>query len=177
MLYPKDPSLRVESRDEGIEISWRWGHKQGKEFLYMRCIFLAMALIGPWIPDTSPRPMDLTSKAILFGFFVAASVLLIVIGWNMYLARVKMHVSANELKIRGGLNIRTQVFDTDGAKQFFVRKSHSGRYVSLYFLDHDCNCYTITGKFGSPLSADHVCRELQTFYGLEDIPVFGNPKG
>jgi hypothetical protein len=68
---------------------------------------------------------------------------------------------------------------SSGIKQFFavnsaVRTSDQG-YVSnaIYFIDANDHVWCLAANLPSSFAAHHICHELEDFYGIEDMDVYG----
>ena len=62
----------------------------------------------------------------------------------------------------------------DGILQVFVRPPKTKSFFGhLYAMDKNSHCTRLTSGMPSEIAAHQICHELQDFYGLEDLPVFG----
>lgn len=69
---------------------------------------------------------------------------------------------------------KTVVKSSLGVQQFFVRPSKTGKFSGwLYMMDKKSECSLISYRMSSSFAAFQICHELQDFYGLEDLPVYG----
>ena len=66
-----------------------------------------------------------------------------------------------------------------GIKQFFavsvptVRTSQSSSAGTIYVIDAQEHVRTLATSLPSSFAANQICHELEDFYGIEDLPVYG----
>ncbi len=96
---------------------------------------------------------------------------------SCYLNRTKVHCEQERITVQAWPFPWFKTFEvpTKGLKQFFVTQSRSNsrKHWTLYFLDADSNYRELGKYFTSEIAAFQMCHELQDFYGLEDLPVYG----
>jgi hypothetical protein len=72
--------------------------------------------------------------------------------------------------------MKPKIVAAKGIQQFFTSAdtSGSGSYYGLYLIDGDSHYVRLASIFPSGFARHQVCHELQDWYGLEDLPVFGH---
>jgi len=70
---------------------------------------------------------------------------------------------------------RTVVIDAGGIRQFFIGRNATQTTLAqgLFVLDAQDHVHRLMAAFPSTIASHQICHELQDFYGLEDLPVFG----
>lgn len=177
MLYPKDASVSVVKTTDSIELKWNWYCKDRAALLANPILFAAIGLGGLLAPE-KPGQVTPPFANMMFWFFL----LVLVPGMTLFtlIWLVNKSVvcgSKHSMRIYSTLFpwLKSIEFSSEGITQFFVTqvRSRNGGLFTLYFLDANSN-YRILGEhFASEIAAFQVCHQLQDFYGLEDLPVYG----
>jgi hypothetical protein len=70
--------------------------------------------------------------------------------------------------------VPTVDIDTVGILQFFVRPTMSKSFFGhLYVMNSKSECIRLTSSAPSVAAIYQICHELQDFYELDDLPVYG----
>jgi hypothetical protein len=179
MLYPKDPKVRVERHEETLKIEWRWGSNSG----YIMVVIAIGLAIAVWFSGQITYQNDLGySIWTRLGFFVGVNAIttfpLILIGLTSALNKTMIQADKERLLVRVGPIrwIKPKELKAGAIQQFFVGGHSSGQpsiSKSLYLLDQESHYVLLTSTFPSSFAAHQICHELLDWYGLEDLPVYG----
>ena len=178
MLYPKDPKVRVERHDKTLKIEWNWGGKGGYVFVAL-AVILAILI---WFAAASTYSSEVGSSIWpQIGFFAFLSLLTVVpmvlMGLTSALNKTTIHADHERLSVRVSPLpwVRPKIVPGKGIQQFFstTTASSSSAYVGLYVIDKDSHYVRLAGTFPSGFAVHQICHELQDWYGLEDLPVYG----
>jgi hypothetical protein len=159
-----------------LKIEWNWPRKQGLGFLFLSAFFFLMF----WHIATAPNPKtggirsESTLFLVVFGAIYVVPTL--IIGLSNLLNQTSIVATRESLFMRTSPIPLKKVVSVSGQRlqQFFVR-SMPGKaaYRSVYVMDGDSHCLRLASRMPSEFAAHQICHELQDFYGLEDLPVFG----
>jgi hypothetical protein len=180
MLYPKDPKVRVERHEKTLKIEWNWGSKGG---FVVAGIAFALALVIWFTTVYMADPETGGSPASRIGFVCFICLLtvipMILMGLTSALNKTMIHADHERFIIRTLPFpwVKSKIVSAKGIQQFFVGVPASSQSVSskmLYLLDADSHYVALTSVFPSVFGSHQVCHELQDWYGLEDMHVFGH---
>ncbi|MEI8281370.1 MAG: hypothetical protein WCG75_03095 [Armatimonadota bacterium] len=179
MLYPKDPKVRVERHDKTLKIEWNWGTKSGYICVAI-AVLLAMVLWFVTASTSTPEMgWNIWSQLGFFFFVCLVTVFpLILMGLTSALNKTTIHADHERLIVRTApipWN-KSRLIASKGIQQFFVGNPVSSQSVpgrTLILIDKDSHFVRLTSSFPSGFAAHQICHELQDWYGLEDLPVFG----
>ena len=176
MLYPKDREIRIDKTTDRMVIEWRWKRIQGVGFLFLCAFFVAFF----WFMATAPNPK--TSVKPDDGYLplmVLASVYVVpTLAWGLANILNKTSIVASQKTLLMRISpipwSKSVSVSGHGIQQFFV-KSVTGKsvYRSIYVMDVEGHCFHLAFRMPSEFAAHQICHELQDFYGLEDLPVYG----
>ncbi len=178
MLYPKDPKVRVERHEKTLKIEWNWGGNGGYVIVV---IALALLPLFWWLasqPSMSEdvRPLRETIASFL-GFSGLICLPMIIAGLTSVLNRTMIHADHERFIVRVGPFpwVRPKIVAAKGIQQFFssTAASNSGGFTGLYLIDGESHYIRLSSIFPSGFAVHQICHELQDWYGLEDLPIFG----
>ena len=176
MLYPKDPELTISKSDSILNIEWNWSRKQGIGFvvlsIFMATIFWCIAIAPN--PKTGIKPdSGFIPMAIVASIYVIP---LLTFGLANLLNRTVMKATRETLSmtVRPIPVFRRKSISGEGLQQFFVR-SVTGKAISrsIFVMDSQSHCIRFVSRMPSEFATYQICHELQDFYGLEDLAVYG----
>ncbi len=184
MLYPKDPKLTIIEGEKTIQIEWPWSRSSGVVGLVLAGIVLAIGVLLPLFP---PDLADGTTRSLgdRWGIAIVFAVMglpILYAGLAYLLNRTKIRADHNRIVVTHGPIpcIRPVVRSTVGAKQFFIttrggstQNSATTSIGELHMIDGENHTFKIAGNWTTQFAAHQVRHELQDFYGLEDLPVYG----
>ena len=179
MLYPKDPKVRVERHDKTLKIEWNWGGSGGYVFVVLSLILLPLFWWVSAQPSMSEDVRPLAEQLRSFACFsLLINVPMMLLGLTIVLNKTMIHADHERFIVRVGPFpwIKAKIVSAKGIQQFFsgVDASSSSGYYGLYLIDGDSHYVRIGSVFPSGFARHQVCHELQDWYGLEDLPVFGH---
>ena len=178
MLYPKDPKVRVERHEKTLKIEWNWGDSGG--YVWVAFGFLIYLILIP-LAKTPTMSGEPRSVGELLGFGAGLSLLAIptiLLGLTGAVNKTVIHADHERFTVRV-IPLRwfkAKIIAGREIQQFFVNShvsSSTSVFGSLYLLDGDSHTITLASTFPSRFAAHQICHELQDWYGLEDLPVFG----
>lgn len=178
MLYPRDPKVRVERHEKTLKIEWNWGSKGGYAWVAIALLVMLLSIPVIQAPTMSGEPHGIGD---IFGFIVLFSCLSIPIalgGFTAALNKTTIHAGEDKFIVRVGPLRWTKPKELKAKEiqQFFVGGLSSGQTSfskSLYCLDRESHYVLLTSIFPSSFAAHQICHELLDWYGLEDLPVYG----
>ncbi|HLK14636.1 MAG TPA: hypothetical protein VKT78_07500 [Fimbriimonadaceae bacterium] len=180
MLYPKDKSVTVARSADRLIITYRW-RMQGAWALLVLGLF--MGLVAPLlllllVPQPAYEGRSGGQAAGLFMFeFIAIPV--VYGGLAFVLNRTIVVADREQIRATSGPipAALSRHFDTKGVTQFFVRRPGSSQgqssIGSVYMLDAEHVAHHLLVNLPSTFAASQVVHELQDFYGLEDLEIYG----
>lgn len=177
MLYPKDASVSVVKTTDSIELKWNWYRMGRAALLANPILFAAIGLGGLLVPE-KPGQVTPHFAIMMFWFFL----LVLVPGMTLFtliwfVNKSVVRASKHSMRIHSTLFpwFKPIEFSCEGIIQFFVTQSKSSneKVFTLYCIDASSNFHFLGEHFASEIAAHQVCHELQDFYGLEDLPVYG----
>ena len=174
MLYPKDPKVRVERHEKTLRIEWHNGHIAG---LLISLFGIAMCVLA-WFASIVPNPSDelhpfIHVWGIFFGMSVFLGLLPVFSGTVFAFNRSIIHADHGRLTARvAPFRIRkTIILRGSDISQFFVAPGAASQ--ALYVMNAEHFKRVLSSNFPSSFAAYQICHELQDWYGLEDLPVYG----
>lgn len=175
VLFPKDPRVKIERSPNQLVLRWKYGVSGLSWMAVFFGSFLILMLFTPPTPDRygrMTRPLD------VWPGLVSVSALSYLTALALWLNSVELVATKSELVFKHGpIFPKRRSFDMLGIKQFFVKQPSSvgNRNASrgLAIIDSSDHLVTITNSFPSYHSMNQVAHELQDFYGLEDLPIYG----
>jgi len=175
MLYPKDPQLRFFRSDDELRIEWNWNRRQGWNVIVLGVVFYSMLVfeasqpIKQGVPRTPENVRDL--------LVMSSLVFLIAITFGLFQLLNRNVIIANRsrvAKLSRPLRVRTVEVNMNGVLQFFVRPAVTRSFFGhLFVMNSKSECMRLTSSAPSLAATYQICHELQDFYGLEDLPVYG----
>lgn len=175
MLYPKDPKVQVERHDKTLKIEWRNGHIAG---LLLTLFGIVMCILA-WFGSLVPNPSDELHPVIhVWGLFFGMSAFLgvfpILAGIVFAFNRTIVHADHERLTARiVPFSFRKPlILRGTELSQFFIAPCNAS--LALYVMDAEHFQRILASNFPSSFAAYQVCHELQDWFGLEDLPVFGH---
>ena len=177
MLYPKDSRVSVTKEADSIELKWNWFRKDRGVLLLNAVMFAGIGVIGLIVPD-KPGQVTPPFAHFMFWFFLTVMVPgLVTNSSTWFVNKSVVHGTKETIRIHSSpfRRIKPIEFESEGITQFFVTQSrtNNGKNWTLYYLDRDSNYHVLGQFFASEVAAYQICHELQDFYGLEDLPVYG----
>lgn len=177
MLYPKDSDVRVEWHEDAMKIEWRWKCDDKAPMTLIAMMISVAAIMVVVLPEKPGQEMSHGGRLFFDIFMGLALPFMYSYVISCFLNRTKVYCEQEQITVQTWPFPWFKTFEipAKGIKQFFVTlsKSNSRRHWTLYFLDADSN-YRVLGRFfTSEVSAFQVCHELQDFYGLKDLQVYG----
>ncbi len=178
MLYPKDPKVRVERHEKTLKIEWNWGSKGGYIYPIFGIVLWVIFGYTATLPGSygDPRDQGNIVSLIVMGFlvFFASTIF----GLTMVFNKTLIHADHERfiVKVHPFPWFRPKVVRAKGIQQFFVGGQSAAQNESnrtIYLLDESSHFVRVTSMAPSSFSVHQVCHELQDFYGLEDLPVYG----
>lgn len=137
----------------------------------MGVLVLAVGALGTaTVPDKS-----------IFWFFVLLATPILYVSVAMIRNRTTLIADKFRLIAKSGPINKRILLHTEGVQQFFTH--HPGATTTngtvayrVYMMDADSVAHPVWSAFPSTMALHQVCHELQDFYGLEDLPVYGHPR-
>lgn len=187
MIIPKDPKVRIIRSAQRLEIEVDHSSPLGWFFVAVFGGLGSIAVISMVATNlNNPSYFDPPTIGLL-AFFVIGFGLFVYLGLAMILNKSRIIGDHHRLIYTHGplygYPQRKALHHTDGVKQFFARSYHSSSSSSttihgtIYMLDRDDHAHLILGVFPSHFAAAQIRHELQDFYGLEEIPIYGENPG
>ena len=179
MLYPKDPKVRVERHEKTLKIEWNWGSGGGYIFLVMGLGLLPLFwwAFGQPAINEEVRPLG-EHLSIFIPFAILIPGPLILGGLTMLFNKTMIQADHERfiVRVRPFRWMKPILISSREIQQFFVGASGSGEATcgSLYLLDGQSHYVRLSTFFPSRFAAHQICHELQDWYRLEDLPVFGH---
>jgi hypothetical protein len=179
MLYPKDPKVRVERHEKTLKIEWNWGSKGGYVLVAIGIVLAILVWFSGHIAYQNDLGYSIWNR---IGFFLGVNAMttfpLILMGLTYALNKTTIHADHERFLVRVGPFrwLKPKVLKANEIQQFFVGGHFSGQAStskSLYLLDNDSHYVLLTSIFPSSFAAHQICHELLDWYGLEDLPVYG----
>lgn len=180
MLRPVDPDVEVTREEGALTVSWPSHHRGPGIFLICYSVFMfgMCVLMAHFEPRPDPRHISAEQFWSIGGIWLFA-IALALFGAHHVFLRTRIFATP-EMVAADTSPIRfRRSFQAEGVKQFFVAApklvSQEGRsaILKLYMLDKNDHPVVVAGGFLTSFAAYQVRRELQKFYGLEDLPVYG----
>jgi hypothetical protein len=178
MLYPKDPKVFVKRHERTILIEWRWKNENSGMAVVMFVFFAMLAFAVNFLPEKPGEEMSSAGHLAInlaMGIILPATFIYCLSCWF------------NKTQIRADherLIVKSQPFSwfkpvvipANSIEQFFISRSPFGSRSSqtLFLLFDDSHSLAIGHYFPSNFAAYQVCHELQDWFELEDLPVFGH---
>jgi len=177
MLYPKDPSINVERSEDAITFRWKRPVIEAKLALSIPVIFMAMAVLVAFLPSDSSDPTP--AWQILLAFFLFTSPLTY-IGIALLVNTSELTADKSNVTFTSGPmpQFRSKQVSSVGAKQFFALKAETAstghyRANAVYVIDGSDHVHLVVASLPSTFAANQICHELEDFYGIEDMEVYG----
>ena len=139
-------------------------------------VFWLSLLLIPNNVDQYGRP---DSPRVLWPLLLPIGLMFILGACAMWMNKAAITARKDSFVFRSGpFPIKRVTFDPTGVKQFFVSRparaiSSSTLGRALSYIDSQDHLRTLTASFPSYHSMNQVAHELQDFYGLEDLPIYG----
>ena len=183
MLYPKDPHVKVVEQDGTLRITWGWPWRLGVALATIGALLALVSVPMSREPLGNGEPRSIGDVIAILLIVGGLGLSLFVGGLALILNRSTIQANSERLTYLArpiALN-RPRTYDMRGVRQFYVpirltaeQSSSSSRSgVGLYVILADDTAHLITATFRSKIALYQVQRELQEFYGLEDLPVYG----
>lgn len=178
MLYPKDPKVRVEKHAKTLTIEWKWGSGSG----YIFTIFSLIIFVFFWFVAHTPTveydhpPTSHVMGMLAFGWGCIALPSLLG-GLTLLFNKTTIHADHDKIvRTVGPLPWKKPiVLRGPEISQFFVASPQDGVSArTLFVLDADQYQRKLASNFPSSFAAYQICHELQDWYGLPDLPVYGH---
>ncbi|MEI8281369.1 MAG: hypothetical protein WCG75_03090 [Armatimonadota bacterium] len=177
MLYPKDSDVKVERHEGAMKLEWRWKSEDKAPMTLVAIMMSVAAIIVVVLPEKPGQEMSQGGRLFFYIFMALALPSMYSYVLSCYLNRTKAHCERERITVQTWPFPWFKTFEipAKGIKQFFVTlsRSNSRKHWTLYFLDADSNYRELGKYFTSEIAAFQVCHELQDFYCLEDLPVYG----
>ena len=178
MLYPKDPKVRVERHEKTLKIEWNWGGPYGYTFVVIGMALNILFAYTTTLPGQNDEARDLSN---IVALVVSGSIVIILAAcYGLTIAHNKtiMHADHDRFVVRVSPFpwYKTKLVAAKGIQQFFVglpTSPQTSGHKALYLLEEESHYVLISSVFPSSFAAHQICHELQDWYGLEDLPVFG----
>jgi hypothetical protein len=178
MLYPKDPKILVKRHERTILIEWRWKNENGASAIMMFVIFAMLTVMANFLPEKPGQEMSSTGHLVFniaMGVSLPASLFYCLSCW---FNKTQIHADHERLIVKSLTFpwFKPVVIPAKSIEQFFISRSPFGsrRSQTLFVLFEDSQSQAIGHYFPSSFAAYHVCHELQDWFDLEDLPVFGH---
>jgi hypothetical protein len=178
VLYPKDPRIQVQRRERTIRIEWRWKNENGAGALMMFAFFVIITVGVIFSPEKPGQEMSPTGH---LGFNIAMGICLLaslIFGLGCWFNKTIVHGDHERLIVKASpfLWFKPVIIPAKTVEQFFISRSPLGsrRSQTLFLLFDDSRSQAIGHYFPSTFAAYQVCHELQDWFELEDLPVFGH---
>lgn len=179
MLYPRDPKVHVERHEKTLKIEWKWGGNGGYVGLALGILTLPLfwwAAIQPNVNVDSKTLSQILAMFIPMTLFFSVPIILSAL--TAILNKTTIHADHDRFIVRVGPLpwMRPKLVSGKEIQQFFIGSTGSGQstYGSLYLIDGQSHYVRLTSMFPSGFAAHQICHELQDWYGLEDLPVYGH---
>jgi len=181
VLYPKDPSVKIERTEDSVTFSWK---KKPSDF-WAAIVFASMLTAMSFMPVTSRGPYGSEERPGpslgLIGFLALFSVPLLYYGLSALLNSTRISADRSRVTRWAGplWTGRSVAFDVQGIQQFFstgaVLSRNSGTYSlgTIYLIDGEGHVHPLASGLPSSFAANQIAHELEDYYGIEDMPVYG----
>ena len=186
MLIPKDPKVVISRSTNRLEIEVDHRNATGWVLVGFAVLLTGAMILASMTPmrDGSERSSgDLMGIAFMT---LLMDVPLLFGGLAIAINKTRIIADHHRVVIRSGpmpmYPSKPKLLHSDGVQQFFCRNisrsssSSSGYTGGLYMMDREDHAQLILGVFPSPFAASQICHELQDFYHLEDLEVYGQPE-
>lgn len=167
-------------REDGrLVMSWRWKASDARAAWVVGCIlglFALVVLIGLEGAAELDR-IWYWFDVVLASLLGIPALIFLVYGVAGLFNWIELTATSESLCWRSEpFNFSSRSFKTAGVKQFWL--AYDVRSIltpAIYMLDSQDHPLKVLWHFPSKFAARQVVRELQDFYGLEDLPVEGHP--
>jgi hypothetical protein len=177
MLYPKDPKIAVQKRDRTMSIEWKWKNENGISMTLIGIMLTLSAVMVVVMPEKPGQEMSQGGRLWFYVFMSFALSGLYAYCLSCWLNRTKIRIDRERMIVRTSPFpwFKPVVIDSSSIQQFFIGKSPLGsrKIQTLFVLREGSDVQAIGHYFPSSFAAYQVCHELQDFYGLDDLPVYG----
>jgi hypothetical protein len=181
VLYPKDPSVAIERQAGLIRLSWRRRPSEGWAAIVLGILLLGAGIAASFSPLKSGEPRPAVDQIGLICFFAAVAVPLMYWGVAALLNRTRLEADASGIRrfsgpvwVGRGIKLPAQ-----GVRQFFAVttpstvRTHTYSPFAVYLLDANDHVWALAVNLPSSFAAHQISHELDDFYGIEDMPVYG----
>lgn len=180
VLYPKDPTVKVTRETESISFEWKQEPASAWILLFFGLFFEACGVASLLAPQFPPEAQTWGSTYGVFTLTTSVFALLVYGALHIFLNRTRIRASRSSVeRTNGPIPLqRSLALHADGIQQFFAlgttsSKSSSYSYGSVYAIDRDGLVRLIAKNLPSGFAASQICHELEDFYGIEDMEVYG----
>lgn len=182
MLYPKDPNISVIRDKETLKISykWPWNSAWLPACTGLFFAFGTFMVLNEPLENGAPRTLGdfLVGLAILGSISVA----LLVAGAAFWLNKTSLTATTDILVIETSPVSfrRRQQFEAKKILRFFAYSpsrvtstKSNDNFTAIFLMDTDQVVHRMVATLPSRFASNQVVHELQIFYCLEDLPIFG----
>ena len=177
MLYPRDPKVVTQKSEETLSIEWKWKNENGVPMALSSIMLTISAVMVVVLPDKPGQEMSHDGRVFFYVLMILVVPTMYIYCLSCFLNRTKIHADRERLVVKTSPFpwFKRVVIASEGITQFFVvqARRNSRKHWTLYCLGPNSNYFSIGQYFPSEFAAYQICHELQDFYGLEDLPVYG----
>lgn len=175
MLFPKDRGVKVSRLADGLAIEWRRDRTIGWSMIAMGVITLLAGATSALSGNRHALPRSPQDALLFMGLMAIFGLPMIYIGLACLINRNRIEANHSELKCTVGplWSGRPVSLPMKGVKQFFATGNPSGGQSSIYVMDAMNEVHALSRVVPSAFAASHICHELNTYFGLEELPIHG----
>lgn len=177
MLYPKDPSVTVKHQQGTLVIVYKWANGSGWAAIFLGALYAALpALILASAPHRKPQSVASVVGPLMF--FELIGLAIAYYGAVHLMNRTTIVASPTSVDVTSGPlpASKSKHISGVGLKQFFVLPVNGKRgtivFNRVYWVSPDDVVQPMLTNL-NPFAAMQVRHELQDFYGLEDLEIYG----
>lgn len=175
MLFPKDPRVAISKLPDGLSIEWCRDKAGAWSLIVMGLVIELMGVGAALMPKRDGSPRSILEMVFLMGMMSCGGMPVIYTGLAALFNRTRIEVTRSQLKcqVQPLRTTRPLTLPMKGVKQFFAAKSAPSGQTSIYVMDAFDHVHTLSKLAPSTFAASQICHELNTYFGLEELPVHG----
>lgn len=147
----------------------------GVAFLMMALAWAAVVIWAATIPGPSgaPRSQGEIAGFLSWALLIDLPITYVALACVFGTTRIEANGTRISSKSRPLPIAKSVRVDAPGVKQFFAMPRTSQGLYSIYVMDANDHAHRLSGSLPSPFAAHQICRELNDYYGLKELPVHG----
>lgn len=176
MIQSPEPKLNIQKVDDKLHIEWRWSRLSGILIIIGAIVFGAVILFVMQLPTSKGMPRDPSNILGLWIVGIVCVTCLTLFGVLHFVSSTLILASKDEVVCRAMPFALWKVkrIPASQIESFVVDNSASKRIPGqICVVDNNSQSTLVVFRAPSNESSKQICHELQDFYGLEDLPVYG----